>query len=174
VSRSEQSRVDYLAAETGSPKYSKSNVKAMTDQDDPLSDEHLERLLQPLRNMDVPPEAQAANRAAIAQLLAARIRTRWWKRTIAVPVPLAVAASIILLLATVTLVRHSPIGHTVDQRSSLTATQQPNGSRLDTNVASSEPIARAWSIQRSFIRALTSSATSESVAHNALENRDDS
>jgi hypothetical protein len=146
----------------------------MNDPHENLPDELLEDLLQPLRSVEPPIEARLANRDSIRQALAARMRPAWWQRTVAVPLPVAIAASIILLLTAVTLILPSATGDTVEKSPPLAATQQTNHATPETNSVAGDSTTPAWSIQRSFIRTLTSSTSSEFVASNALENRDDS
>ena len=146
----------------------------MNDPHENLPDELLEDLLQPLRSVVPPTETQSANREAVRQALALHIRPAWWRRTIAVPVPLAIAASIALLLAAATLVRPSAVLNNGEQPSPLTAAQQANPATQETNLIPHEKNRPAWTVQRSFIRTLTSSTATEFVASSPRENRDDS
>jgi hypothetical protein len=146
----------------------------MNDPHDNLPDDVLEDLLQPLRSVELPVKARLANRDSVRQALAARLHPAWWRRTVAVPVPVAIAASIILVLAAITLIRPSAAGATVEQPAPLAATQQTDHAAPEKNSGIVKSTKSAWSIQRSFIRTLTSSTSSEFVASNALENRDDS
>ncbi len=146
----------------------------MNDPHENLPDELLENLLQPLRDIEVPAEAQSSNRSAVRQALATRARPAWWQRTIAVPVPVAIAASIVLLLAAASIVRPSATGHATDQPSPSVAVQQANHAQPETTPASHETAVPTWTVQRSFIRTLTSSTASGFVATHAMENRDDS
>src|SRR5262245_44838464 len=79
----------------------------MNDPNENFPDELLEDMLQPLRNAQPSAETRAANRSAVQLALAKQLRPAWWRRSIAVPVPVAIAASILLLLATVALARPS-------------------------------------------------------------------
>jgi hypothetical protein len=70
----------------------------MNDANDPLSDEAIEDLLGPLRAATPPDEVRSANRDAIRRALERPARTAWWQRTVAVPMPLAIAASLALVV----------------------------------------------------------------------------
>jgi hypothetical protein len=63
-------------------------------------DAALESLLSPLKRIEPPDAARAEFRAAVAAELGSippiRTRTPWWRRTIAVPVPVAVSAAVLL------------------------------------------------------------------------------
>ena len=146
----------------------------MNDPREDLPDELLEDFLQPLRSVVPPTETQSANREAVRQALTKNIRPVWWRQTIAVPVPFAIAASIALLLAAVAVVRPTAIGNNGGQPSQLTAAPQANSGTPGTSLVPNESTTPAWTIQRSFIRTLTSSTATEFVASNPWENRDDS
>jgi len=146
----------------------------MNDPHENLPDEMLEDLLQPLRSVVPPAETQSANREAVRQALAMNIRPAWWRQTIAVPVPLAIAASIALLFAAATLVRPSAFRSSSEQPLPLTATQQANPATQETNLIPHESNRPAWTVERSFIRTLTSSTATEFIASSPRENRDDS
>jgi hypothetical protein len=146
----------------------------MNDPHENLPDELLEDLLQPMRSVVPPAETQSANREAVRQALAKHIRPVWWRQTIAVPVPLAIAASIALLLAAATLVRPSTVRSSGEQPSPLTSAQQANPVTQKSDLPPNETTTPAWTVQRSFIRTLTSSAATEFVASSPRENRDDS
>ena len=139
-----------------------------------LTDELLEDLLQPLHSVVPPVETQSANREAVRQALAMHVQPAWWRRTIAVPVPLAIAASIVLLLAAVTFVRPSAGSSSGEQSLPLSAARQGNPATQETSITPYETTTPAWTIQRSFIRTLTSSTATEIDASNSWENRDDS
>jgi hypothetical protein len=170
----EPSRVAYRVDASVSLNYFIQSAIAMTDPNEILPDELLEDILQPLRSVEVPADAKSTNRVAVMQSLAARVRPAWWQRTIAVPVPVAIAASILLLLAGISLVRPFTAGRAIEQSTQISSAQPPNDAKQETSVVSNEANTAAWSIRRSFIRTLTSSTGSEFVASNALENRDDS
>src|SRR5690349_11904113 len=108
----------------------------MNDPDKHLTDEQLEALLQPLRDVQPPAETQSANRNAVRQALAVGVRTAWWQRTVSVPVPLAIAASVLLLLAAISIIRPSA------------ATQQVNDATPGTNSAVLETATPTWTIER--------------------------
>ena len=66
----------------------------MNEPHEPLSDELLDDLLAPLRAVTLPDEARTANREAVLRALARRAQPPWWRRTVAVPVPVAIAATV--------------------------------------------------------------------------------
>jgi hypothetical protein len=146
----------------------------MNDPHENLPDELLEDLLQPLRSVQPSDETQSANRKAVRQALATNIRPAWWRQTIAVPVPLAIAASVALMFAVVILVRPSAVLRSSEQPSPISAAEQANPVMRELESVPNEPITPAWTIQRSFIRTLQSSIAAEFVASSPRENRDDS
>jgi hypothetical protein len=146
----------------------------MNDPHENLPDELLEDLLQPYSNVVPPTETQSANREAVQQALSKQIRPVWWRQTIAVPIPLAIAASIAILAAAIAFVRPSAVPSSSEQLAPFSAAQRANPGMQETILTPNETTTPAWTIQRSFIRTLTSSTATEFVVSSALENRDDS
>jgi hypothetical protein len=70
----------------------------MNDSDEPWSDEAIDDLLGPLRTAKLPDEVRSANREAVRRALARRACPPWWRRSVAVPMPLALAASLALVV----------------------------------------------------------------------------
>ena len=148
----------------------------MNDPNENLPYELLEDLLQPLRDARPPVEAQAANRSAVRQALAKQLRPAWWRRTIAVPIPVAIAASILLLLATIALARPSLLQRDIEERLPQVTAQSLalQSATPETTTARDDAYKPTWTIQRSFIRTLTSSTANGFPNSNVMENRDDS
>lgn len=71
----------------------------MNESNEFLSDEMLNDLLSPFRDLTVPEETRAANQAAVKLALAASVRPAWWRRSVAVPLPAAIAAAAVLAIA---------------------------------------------------------------------------
>jgi hypothetical protein len=69
----------------------------MNEPEDPLTEEMVDELFAPLRSVDCPAEVQRSNRLAIELALARRLSIPWWHRSVAVPLPLAIAASLLLM-----------------------------------------------------------------------------
>ena len=148
----------------------------MNDPNENLPDELLEDLLQPLRNAQPSAETRAANRSAVRQALAKQLRPAWWRRTIAVPIPVAIAASILLLLATIALARPSLLQRDIEERLPQVTAQSLalQSATPETTTARDDAYKPTWTIQRSFIRTLTSSTANGFPNSNVMENRDDS
>ena len=148
----------------------------MNDPNENLPDKLLEDLLQPLRNTQPSAETRAANRSAVRQALAAQLRPTWWRRTIAVPIPVAIAASILLLLATIALARPSLLHRDTERPLPQVTAQSTDLQHVtpETTTARADAYKPTWTFQRSFIRTLTSSAANGFPNSNAMENRDDS
>jgi hypothetical protein len=142
----------------------------MNDPHENVPDELIEDLLQPFRNVLPPTETQSANREAVRQALAMQIRPAWWRKTVAVPVPLAIAASVALLFAA-TFSYVSAFRSSGERR---TAAQPAKPAAQEFDLDPKEPTAPVWTVERSFIRTLTSSSAIQFVASSPRENRDDS
>lgn len=73
----------------------------MTDPEEILPDDLLAEALSPLRETAVPHEVQRNNRAAVARALTRTTRAPWYRRTVAVPLPLAIAATLAIVAASI-------------------------------------------------------------------------
>jgi hypothetical protein len=124
----------------------------MNEPHESLSEDVLDDLLTPLRGVAVPDETRAANRAAVQQALASRIRLPWWRQSVAVPIPVAAAALLALAVSLTAFLWPSrtqprvavaqPIQDRFNERG-------PSADIGDKNMSSS-----TWSVTRSYIQSL--------------------
>jgi len=123
---------------------------------DSLSDDVLNDVLTPLRGVTVPDETRLANRAAVRRALESTVQLPWWRRTVAVPVPVA-AAAMVALVVTVTAIlwpsRTQPsFAHTASEPTQGRFNERgPAASSGEENMSSSK-----WSVTRSYIQSLVS------------------
>jgi hypothetical protein len=137
----------------------------MNDANDPLSDEAIDDLLGPLRTANLPDELRSSNRDAVRRALERRARPPWWQRSIAVPVPLAIAASLALFV-TAAAALWPTLGQAADKDTPVP--------RRESVVESDTAIPR-WSVTRSYILSIESLAQFQnSFLPEATEDRNES
>jgi hypothetical protein len=128
----------------------------MNESYDFLSDDVLNELLTPYRVVAVPDKAQRTNRAALQRALIGRTQLTWWRQTIAVPVPVAVAAILTVVISLTANLRPARI-----QSGTAHVASHPTSDQLNQR----EPVARSenksvsgssWSVTRSYIESLGS------------------
>jgi hypothetical protein len=146
----------------------------MNDPHESLSDELLDELLAPLRAAPVPGNVCIANREAVQQALERRVQPHWWRRTVAVPLPFAVAAMLMMAFTVAALLWPGERTHLVGGE----LTRPTKAAVLEGNPA--ERVDRdhqvtTWSITRSYIQSLESLANVR-VSSDSLtqEKRDES
>ena len=146
----------------------------MNQPDEMPSDEALGELLAPLRNVTVPDAVQAANRAAISVAISRTRRAPWWQQTVSVPIPLAVAATVVLVATMIALSVATSEHVLVQQETGQQMRQQltvTNPAKADAE----ESISEGWTITRSYIGSLSPLATSRiSVSNEEKEQGNDS
>jgi hypothetical protein len=147
----------------------------MNESEGPLNDEMLGELLAPLRDVSIPDNVQTANRYAIARALERNIRPVWWRRSVAVPMPVAIAATVAIVAASVALlvpaVAQKSVGHQVTQTSEARVVAIES----DGGLQPAEASPGSWRITRSYIQSLSSLGTTRVVVDfDTKENRDDS
>jgi hypothetical protein len=128
----------------------------MNEPHESLSDDVLNDLLTPLRDVTVPDETRSANRAAVKRALEGRIQLPWWRQTVAVPVPVAAAAMVALVVTVTAILWPSRTQPSVAQVASQPIQDQfnergPAASSGEENMSSS-----SWSVTRSYIQSLGS------------------
>ena len=148
----------------------------MNENDDALPEEVIEDALASFRAANVPAEVEQTNRAAIRRALLRRSWRPWWQRTVAVPVPLVIAAMVTILAMTVWLLHPAP-GRESANRNLLPPkpdlVMAPEASEIDRDIDNSVP--EAWSISRSYIRTIQSSPSGRVTSEfDKKENRNDS
>jgi hypothetical protein len=146
----------------------------MNEFDEPFFDAELHELLEPLRSVSVPEAVRTANRNAIASALANQRHERCWQRSVAVPVPVALAAGIAVVATTVALVFQAANGQIA-----TTEKARPSAEQKIAPVAAigrdEQPASGSWTFSRSYIETLQSLAMPQAPADfDTKENRDDS
>ena len=147
----------------------------MNEPDESLSDDTLQELLKPFREATAPATAQIANRLAVQQALSKQARPVWWRRSIAVPIPLAIAATIALVVTIGALLqpssaqqaavngRPSPLSEPIIVATSNSHSDSDNSPRP------------AWHVTQTYIHSLTALVGPVRIVEaNAKENRNDS
>ena len=71
----------------------------MSDTHDWPSDELLDELLAPFRAIKVPEEVRISKRHSVRVALPSCVRPVWWRRTVAIPVAIAIAATFAFAIA---------------------------------------------------------------------------
>lgn len=128
----------------------------MNDPSESLPDELLEDLLAPLRAVNISDEVRAANRDAVRRALTRRERPPWWRRTVAVPVPVAIAATVMLAVTAAALFWLVTAPQKADRRAT-----GPMQDRFVETGSASKPGkdyvgGPTWSVTRSYIQSLQS------------------
>ncbi len=136
----------------------------MNDTNEPLSDDTIEGLLGPLRTANLTDEVRSANRWAVRRALQRRAYPPWWRRSVAVPMPLAVAALLALVVTAVASLWPA-LGNPIH----ADAPSPPRESVVESG--SESP---GWSVTRSYILSIESLARmQESFRAQITENRND-
>lgn len=133
----------------------------MNDPEESLPDEMLSDMLAPLRDVSVPEDVRAANRAAIARALARHTRAPWWRRTVAVPLPLAIAATVAIIAASIALVVPASVPQMVDSDPVSPIENQLVTSGAMPSLTPRDPERPTWSVSRSYIQSIESLATTQ-------------
>ena len=120
----------------------------MNDANNPLDDEAFEELLGPLRKANLPDGVRSANREAVRRALERHSSLPWWRRTVAVPMPLAIAASLTLMVTAA-----ASLWPALDRD---TGVDGPEPTREI--VVESDTTTPRWSITRSYILSIGSLA----------------
>ena len=147
----------------------------MNDPHEPLSDELLDDLLAPLRAVTLPDEASTANREAVHRALARRAQPPWWRRTVAVPVPVAIAATVALVVTAAALFWPSLAPQRIAREEPRSTQAQFVGISAAPDVGTDFAAGPAWSVTRSYILSLESLAKERVfLPPDTTEKRDDS
>jgi hypothetical protein len=142
----------------------------MNDSDESPSDELLEDLLTPFRAVSVPNDVHIANREAMHIALARRRQPPWWRRTVAVPIPAAVAAMATIALALAALLWPSRGPQWVGRERI-----EPVQVRVIETGPSDELARPAWSVTRTYLQSLEPLAKVKTpLDSHAKEQRDES
>ena len=141
---------------------------------EPVPDELLDELLAPLRAVMIPDETRITNRAAIRRALERRVLPPWWRRTMAIPIPVAIAATVAFAIATT-----ASLWPMVAQRRAEQVVSKPIQDR------SIEPFSTAefgddgtsrstWTISRSYIQSLGQGGDQDSLNREVKGKRNES
>jgi hypothetical protein len=99
-----------------------------------------------------------ANREAVQQALEHRVQPHWWRRTVAVPLPFAVAAMLMMVFTVAALLWPGERTQTVDrERTRPTQSAALEGDPAE-RVDRGHQVRPTWSITRSYIQSLESLA----------------
>ncbi len=147
----------------------------MNEPDESLPDGLLHELLKPLREVTAPAAVQMSNRSAVQQALSKQTQQPWWRQSISVPIPLAIAATIAIVVTTVTSLRPSPAKPIAEIESPRPDSAPDAIARPGANPVADDSIRPAWRVTQSYIRSLQALAGAHGfVEPNAKENRNDS
>ncbi len=119
----------------------------MNDDSEHSDDDAIRSLLSPLRAVQPSDEVCLANRDAVRRELDRRASLPWWRRSVAVPMPVAIAASLALVVAAAVSLRPA-LGKAADSNEPPQHTE-----RVDFN--SETP---GWRITQSYILSIESLA----------------
>ena len=147
----------------------------MSDSDDHLHDESIDEAIAFLRSVTPPKELHNDNIAAVHRALAHRFRQRWWGKTVAVPVPAAIAATVVFALTATLSVKPFVVPSTGQK-------VVPEGPQAETVVHHEDSgfgvdngAGPTWSITQSYIHSLESLNSSKFNWNSEIEEiRDDS
>jgi hypothetical protein len=131
----------------------------MNDSDKSFPDEMLSDMLAPLRDASVPEDVRAANREAIARALARHTRAPWWRRSVAVPLPLAIAATVAIITASIALLLPAAATPTANNSADRQAQDQLALKGVMVEFVQPDSMPPRWSISRSYINSVESLAT---------------
>lgn len=132
----------------------------MNDSDDLLPDELLDKALASLRSVTPPAELHEANLAAVRHALMDGIEPVWWRRSVAVPIPVAIAASVAFVLTTTAWLRSGAIPEEIQQVSPRPIQADLAVDDADSNFDVDEEAGPTWSVTWSYIHSLESIANS--------------
>jgi hypothetical protein len=136
----------------------------MNDPADLPPDEKFDVWLAPLRAVECPLEVQRTNRQAIDEALMRSPRSPWWRRSVAIPIPVAIAASLALVVAAA-----------VSLRPALAQTAGSSEPRQTAARADYTPENPGWHFTRSYIFSIESFAQDRHSLRPAVtEDRDES
>lgn len=136
----------------------------MIEPQDSPSDDVLNDLLTPLRGVAVPDKTQRTNRAAVQQALASRVRLPWWRQTVAVPIPVATAATVALAVSVTAILWLSRTLSSVAQVASLPIPDRFNERVASASSGEENTSSSSWSVTRSYIQSLGSPAVQGDIS----------
>jgi len=144
----------------------------MNNPDDSLSDKRLDEALEPLRSVALPEETHEANLAAIHRALESQIQPSWWSRSVAVPVPLAIAATVAFALTAGALLKPWMMPDGIRQEAPKAAQAELASNIATPTFAEDYGADPPWSITQTYIHSLVNLQVFETST--LKENRDDS
>lgn len=133
----------------------------MNDSDGLLPDELLDEALASLRSVTPPEELHEANLAAVHQALMHGIEPVWWRRSVEVPVPVAIAASVAFVLTTTALLRSGAMPEEIQQVSPGPKLAVLVVDDADSNFDVYDEAGPNWNVTWSYIHSLESFANSK-------------
>lgn len=134
----------------------------MNDREEPMSDEQIDDLLAPLRAVKLPDGAHAVHAEVVRRALSRGVRAAWWRRTVAVPIPLVIAATLALVFATVALFR--PWESKRENRDLLAQTREMGiATSTDPSRGADDAPRAVWRVSRSYIQSIESLANARAL-----------
>ena len=128
----------------------------MNDEHEPHPDELLDDTVELVRAVTPPDAVRAANRATVRRALALRARPPWWRRTLVVPIPVAIAAMVLLALTTAASLQSGVTTRRDKQTPRALQSEIMADAAPDLGAANTpDP---SWSVTRSYIHSLGSLA----------------
>jgi hypothetical protein len=144
----------------------------MNNPDESLSDKTLGEALAPLRSVTVSEEIHESNLAAVHQALACQIQPQWWRRSVTVPLPLAIAATLVFVLTAGALFKPLIVpGRAHEEAPSQSQAELANNDSAS-KVRKKYEEAPVWSKTQSYIHSLVNSPVLDTST--LKETRDDS
>jgi hypothetical protein len=147
----------------------------MNEPDEPLSDDALHELLKPFRDATAPATAQIANRLAVQQALSKHARRAWWRRSVTVPLPLAIAATIALVVTIAALLQPLSARQTAVNGRPASLSEPTTVATSKSNSDLDSPHRAPWRITQSYVHSLPAPVGSGRIVEaDVKENRNDS
>ena len=128
----------------------------MSDSDDPLPDESIDEAIAFLRSVAPPKELHKDSIAAVHRVLAHRIQQRWWRRTVAVPVPAAIVATIVFALTATLSLKPLVVPRTGQQEVPAQAQAKSVANNEESGFDVDNGASPTWSVTRTYIHSLES------------------
>jgi len=145
----------------------------MNDSEDLLPEELIDEALASLRSATPPEDLHQANMAVVHQALACRAEPVWWRRSVSIPIPVALAASVVLVLTTTSLLKPWVILGEIQQAAPVSTQSELLVDDFDSSMAEETESSPTWSVTRSYIHSLPSLVNSTNYKTSATEEKHD-
>jgi hypothetical protein len=128
----------------------------MNEPHESLSDDMLDNALKPFRDVPIPDQTRVTNRAAVERALASRVQRPWWRKTVAVPLPVAIAATVALAVTGAVAFSQFRAQPRVEQVVSQPIMQQFIEQEPAADFGEKTTSRLGWSVTQSYIQSLIS------------------